>query len=1007
MNKILPEMTYEDFIIENLKTENDFIVRKNSSYDKRLAMDPDLLIKFLEDTQKEEIDALKKIYKDKFRETLLNTINNEILQKGGSLIDKIKHGTEINGHKLKFFYQKVATSFNEELTKKYETNIFSVMKEVVIGEHPTTKKEQRIDVVLFLNGFAIATIELKSETSGQTYKDAIYQYRFERDPKNRLFAFKKGALVCFAMDVNEVYMTTKLSGTSTFFMPFNKGNGEGIETGAGNPLSRDKYSVAYMWEDIFKKDTLLDLIGKFIFIETKEEKNPDTGEKKIKETLIFPRYHQLDCIRKILTDVKDNKTSQNYLIQHSAGSGKTNTIAWLAHRLSTFHDDKDNQIFNNIIIVTDRVVVDRQLQKAVTSLEHKSGKIRVMDDKCSSDDLRIALEGNTKIIATTIQKFPYIVDSVKGLKNKTFAVIIDEAHSSTAGKDMAAVNKALGSDVDYEDDVFNMNAEDLIEDEIAKSGKPKNMSVFAFTATPKPTTLALFGTLNEKGQRTAFHLYSMKQAIQEGFILDVLQSYTTYDTFYRLNKEVEEDPKFKTNAAKRKIARFVALHETNISQRVEIIIEHFRTTIMPELGGNAKAMVVTSSREEAVKYQQAFNKYTEAKGYDNIISLVAFSGNVTIKDKDDKTYTESGMNGFSEDMTAKEFDKSIYQVLIVANKYQTGFDQPKLCAMYILKTLKGVNAVQTLSRLNRICPPYDKKVFILDFMNEYKDIEAAFKPYYTATILTNTINPSSIYELEAKVDSYFLFSPDDLDVFNDHLYKKPITTQDRTKLNYYLQKSKKEFDKVDDEKKQKEIYMTLRKFIRFYEFLIQLTSFDDVNVHKKYNFCSYLVSFLRVNRPGSGFDLKGIINATNFIQKKTGITTNPTIIAKPIVKLPTADVFVLPEDKEKKLSEIISEINLRSGGTFENDDALKVMLDIRDLMKKNESLRASAMNNELNGFKYPYYDSATQALIEAFSQHQEFCTQLLNNDEEFKEILGIFMPEIYNSLREDCCINDK
>lgn len=479
-------------------------------------------------------------------------------------------------------------------------------------------------------------------------------------------------------------------------------------------------------------------------------------------------------IRKLLNDVSENGTAQNYLIQHSAGSGKTNSIAWLAHRLASLHDANNKIIFNNIIIITDRVVVDRQLQKAIMGMEHKTGLIRVMDDKCTSADLAVALSGNTKIIATTIQKFPYILNSVTGLKDKKFAVIIDEAHSSTSGKDMAAVTMALGSDNEAEADV-----EDMISSEIKRNGKQSNVSMFAFTATPKPTTIQLFGKLNTKGQREAFHVYSMKQAIEEGFILDVLQNYTEYSTFYKINKEIEDDPRCKTNEAKRQIARFVELHETNIAQRVEVIVEHFRTSVMQELGGQAKAMVITASRQGAVKYRQAFEDYITKKGYKGINALVAFSGKVKLPD-DDQEYTEVSMNGFSEDKLTKEFDSDDYQVLLVANKYQTGFDQPKLCAMYVLKKLRSVNAVQTLSRLNRICPPYNKKTFILDFVNTYEDIKSAFAPYYTTTLLANSVTPNAIYDLEATIDAYALFDPADIEAANEILYSQKVTGQQKS-----------------------------------------------------------------------------------------------------------------------------------------------------------------------------------------------------------------------------------
>ena len=996
MNSVLTEKQYQRYILDRL-VENGYIERKAENYDSAFAIDRELLFRFLYDTQPDKMAALEKIYKDNLRETLVNYINNFITQKNSSLLNALKHGIELANIKLDLVYTKPATNFNKELSALYRKNIFSVMEEVWASD------DERIDLVIFLNGFAIMSFELKCNLAGQSYEDAIYQYRKTRNPKTRLFRFKQGTIVIFAMDLNEVYMTTKLNNEATYFLPFNMGNGEGVNAGKGNPVFDDKYSVHYMWDDVLKKDTVLELLSKFIFISQEEKTDEKTGKTVTKENVIFPRYHQLDCVRKVLADVQVNKTAQNYLVQHSAGSGKTNSIAWLAHRLSSLHDKDDKIIFDNVVIITDRVVVDRQLQKAVLGLEHKSGLIKVMDDKCSSADLASALKGNTKIIATTIQKFPYILGTVKGLKDKHFAVIIDEAHSSTSGKDMAAVTKALGSDVDYENGDFDMDTEDIIVDEIAKNGKQPNVSVFAFTATPKPTTLQLFGTVTPKGQREAFHIYSMKQAIEEEFILDVLQSYTTYTTFYEINKAIADDPKYKTAAAKKKIARFAALHETNIGQRVEIIIEHFRNYVSAELGGNAKAMVVTGSRPEAVKYYNAFLKYVESKGYTDVRPIVAFSGKVTGKqleiDDEDYVCTESSLNGFSDDKTQQHFDTDEYQVMIVANKYQTGFDQPKLCAMYILKKLNGVNAVQTLSRLNRICPPYEKKVFILDFVNTYGEIEKSFEPYYTTTILSNTINPALVYENEQKIDSYLIMDYDDIIRFNELLYKSDITDADRKKINSYLARAKKRFDALDI-LVQKEAYQAFRKFVRFYEFLIQISAFEDVDLHKKYNFASYLVSYLKVRSGGSGFDLKDKITATNFVQKKTGEVVKPPHKSSPVVMLPTSDTFHLTEDKEKKLSEIISEINSRTGKSYGQDFTVKAMLQIRDIMLKSAKLRTSANVNSLSDFAFSYYDEIDDALLEGLSQNKDFFNMLLGNDDIKKEVLDIFIEEIYKSLKD-------
>ncbi len=983
-NEVLTEKDYQKFILERL-TEQGYTITPAANYDRLFAVDRDTLFEFLYATQPDEMAALEKVYKDELREVIVQKINTEETKQRGSRLHVLKHGIEIANYKLELMYTKPATDFNKELNRLYKENRFTLSEEVWASD------KERIDLVIFLNGLAIIAFELKCNAAGQSYHDAIYQFRTERNPKTRLFRWKSGALVSFAMDLEEVYMTTKLEGESTFFLPFNMGKGDGIDQGAGNPIFEDKYSVYYMWEDVLSKDTLLEIISKYMFIEVKEKKDPVTGKPKRKETVIFPRYHQLDCVRKVLADVVGNGTSQNYLIQHSAGSGKTNSIAWLSHRLASLHDNDNKIIFDNIIICTDRVVVDRQLQKAIMGIEHKDGMIRVMDDKCDSADLASALSGNTKIIATTIQKFPYIVDTVKGLKDKHFAVIIDEAHSSTAGKNMAAVTRTLGNSTEVKYD-----AEDMIVDEISKNGKQPNVSMFAFTATPKPTTFQLFGREDIHGNKAAFHLYSMKQAIEEGFILDVLQNYVTYDTYFQLNKEIKEDPKLQTNDAKRQIARFIQLHETNIAQRIEVIIEHFRSTVMNELDGHAKAMVVTESRAGAVKYRQAFEDYVTKKGYKDIKALVAFSGKVTV---DDKEYTEVGINGFSEKNLPAEFDKDDYQVLLVADKYQTGFDQPKLCAMYILKKLHGVAAVQTLSRLNRICPPYEKKTFVLDFANDYEDITKAFSKYYTKTLLSNSVTPTAIYDIIAKIEGYFFLDPADVEAFNTLLYESEHTAKDKKQMTFYLQKAKRVIDGFEDAAKA-QCAMDIRHFIRFYEFLLQASCFEDTELHKKYNFLNYLISYIRINHPGGGYNLDGKIRATGFVQKKTAEHEQADIKSDPVMKLPTAYDIILTPAKEERLSQIIIEINNRTGRNYDNDVAIKAALQIRDIMRKSEALKTSAKNNTEQDFEFAFFDHVDDALIDGLEQNQDFFTLLLQNDEIKREVLGLFVADTYQSLRE-------
>ncbi|MGR1196022.1 type I restriction endonuclease subunit R [Alloscardovia omnicolens] len=946
-------------------------------------------MKFLENTQPNELEILRKIYKEKLKETIISAVNSESTKRGGSLLDVLKHGIDLANVHLMLMYAKPATSFNAELTKKYEANIFSISKE----EWSKEEKNERVDLVIHLNGLAIISIELKCNNNGQSYSDAICQYCNERDPKSRLFLFKAGTLVNFAMDLEEVHMTTRLAGKDTFFLPFNLGQGEGVNTGKGNPRCEDDFPVSYMWKDILTKDSILELISRFIYIDKQEKLDEKTGKKKLKETIIFPRYHQLRAVRRLLADVVENGSQRNYLIQHSAGSGKTKSIAWLAHRLASQHNESNEIIFNNVVIVTDRVVVDRQLQTAVMGLEHKLGLIRVMGDNATSADLAKALMGNTKIIATTIQKFPYIIDTVEGLKDKRFAVIIDEAHFSTAGKDMAAITQSLGSG-----DGEATDYQDQVADEIRRSGKQPNVSFFAFTATPKATTLQLFGTQDENSNFRPFDVYSMKQAIEEGFILDVLQNYTTYNTFFQLNKAIEEDPECKTSDAKRQIARFVALHDTNIQQRIEIIIEHFRTRVMGGgLGNTAKAMVITGSRQEAVKYRQAFEEYTTRKGYKDIHALVDFSGKVSLED-DDTEYTEAGMNGFSEAKLTEQFKKDDNRVLLVANKYQTGFDQPKLCAMYVLKTLRGVSAVQTLSRLNRICPPYQKRTFVLDFVNTYEDIQDAFAPYYETTMLSNTLNARSIYELNETIDAYRVFDPYDVEKANELFYKGKMNEKAQEAITFYLGRAKQAIERFTHER-QIEFQSLMRSFVRCYEFLVQATSLDDIELRHKYNFIVYLLRYFEVKHVGGGIDLKDKVEAQNFVQKKAEEYSKSDLVSEPFLKLPLAEVAEVKEEEAIALSQIIDDINNRMGKNYDPKIVSKTVLQVMDALLKSDVLKISAKTNSEADFSFTYSDAVTEAMLEILDANEDFFSLLLNNPAEQKAVFDGLRHLAYEQLR--------
>ncbi|NMA73456.1 MAG: type I restriction endonuclease subunit R [Bacteroidales bacterium] len=983
-NQLREKEDYQQYILERLIEDNGFIKRPATRFNPRLSMDEELLLNYLYDSQPDAMEKLKKTYEKDMEKTVVNYINEQILKKSRGLIDVLKNGVAFdNGTTLNLMQKTPATIYNEELNLLYRKNIFSIMEEVY------HKEDERIDLVIFLNGLAIFSIELKCNTSGSTYEDAINQYKTQRDYKTRLFKFNAGVLASFAMDLKEVYMCTELKGRESFFRPFNLGSDD---FGKGNPHNENDLNVSYMWDHIFKKETIISLIERFIFIEKKEKKDLDTGKRKETKTLIFPRFHQLRAVERLVDDIRKNKCEKNYLIEHSAGSGKTNTISWLAHILATLHDENSENIFDTVLIVTDRIIVDRQLQDAVRQIDYKTGFIEVMDDKRTSADLADSLRGNTKIVVTTIHKFFHTIQNqnmLGNLKHKTFAVIIDEAHSSTDGILMQSMTTVLANE-----DCEEKSTDELIAEEIRKSGKQDNVSIIAFTATPSGATLQLFGCLNAEGKKSYFDLYPMKQAIEEGYILDVLNNYVTYKTYFKLNKTISDDPELKSITAKKKIARFIDVHDTNIAQKVEIVIEHFRNNIASMLDGKAKAMVVTSSREAAVRYKQAFEEYITRNGYNDIQALVAFSGKISL---DGEEFSETGINGFSEEALRDEFEKDEYQVLLVANKYQTGFDQPKLCAMYVDKKLKGINAVQTLSRLNRICPPYQKSSFILDFKNDYDDIRKAFEPYYRDTILFNEISISDIQDLDRTIDEYGIFSLDEASEFNDFLYQDKRSGTDKRKMWTLLDRALKRYLNLGEEV-QLEARGSIRNFLKGYNFLIQATFYENIDLHKKYNFLSYLIKEINIGGEGNDFDIADKITVSSFKQQKQSenVKEEPGDFSTVTIKTPKKGQIEITQ--RKKLSQIIEEINSLYDKDFDTNSTTRAAMQIKDALLRNERLQASARSNDLKHFKYVFEDSVEDALVESFDQNVDFFTTLLNDKDLRRKITEVFLEEIYNQF---------
>lgn len=976
---------FQQWIIKDLKEKNGYSQRDAAQYNPRLAMDEELLWDFLMETQEETMDyLLKKLSK----ETIITLINKEIV-KGGFLF-ALKEGVFIENKQLRLLYRKPATSFNEKAVQQYKANRLSVIEEVVYEEGG------RIDLVIFINGLALFAIELKFNPSGQSVQDAIKQLK-GRNPNNRLFRFEQGVLASFAVDTMEIYMTTQLKGQETYFLPFNMGKGEGIDMGSGNPHNPNSVDTDYLWLDVLTKDSILQLIESFIFFEI------DKNDSK-KKTLIFPRYHQRRAVSRLLEDMKVNHTDSNYLIQHSAGSGKTNTIAWLAHSLVSLHDEQNQNIVDTVLIVTDRIVVDRQLQDAVRQINHKNGVVKVMGDRETSSDLADAIAGNTKIIATTIHKFAQINQSnwmsVGNTAKKKFAILIDEAHSSTTGSYMSSVSQVL-TETDTEDgtidEIQEVTVADAIEQEIARTGKQDNVSIIAFTATPKATTLQLFGTTQPDGSKAPFDVYSMKQAIEEGFILDVLDNYTTYKTYYQLNKVVEEDPELKTTLAKRKIAKFVELSDENIDQKVEIIMDHFIShDIMAELGGQGKAMLVTSGREVAVKYQLAFEKYFRDHSITSIGTLIAFSGKVYYLGRE---FSESQMNQFKEEHLKERFDTDAYQVLIVANKYQTGFDQPKLVAMYVDKKLRSVAAVQTLSRLNRIFRGYNKKTFILDFKNTYDDIRSAFAPYYRETILADTIAPSDVLKLDRKIDEYGILDSEEIQEFNQFLYQEKRSSREKQKMVALLNKG---YDRVKrfDEKEQLSIRKIIRGFLRMYTFLIQATAYQNEVLHERYNYLQSLVKMIDVRLGGNDFTIADKIVVDYMKHKQTGsFRAVSELEYQPELTLPKPSLSDVTGDQEKHLSEILDEMNEQLNLNIDQKVGLSGAVSIRELMKKNPRLKQSARVNSREDFVFAFEEEIDNALIEGYSQSQDLYGALLNNDSFKKRVANIFIDDVFKSLK--------
>lgn len=945
------EKVFEEHIVTCLTQELGYLQRDCAAhYDVALALDTELLFRFLKATQPDAWKAVEGQYSASSEAEVLKRLDKALREQPTHVVlrDGIKLVPNIQ---LTLCYFKPASNLNPELVRLFNDNILSVMRQVKYS----SKNNNAIDLVTFVNGIPVTTLEVKNLLTGQTFKHAEQQYRKDRSPGGEpLLTFKRGAIVHFALDQDNVSMTTRLMNGRTRFLPFNRGR----DGGAGNPDVAGENRVAYLYRDlpdtkaVFSREVLLDLIGRFIHLERSEGK----------EALIFPRYQQFDAVRRILSDAREKGTGQNYLIQHSAGSGKSNTIAWTAHQIINLHDDGDRPLFDTAIIVTDRLVLDRQLQNTISGFAQTKGVVEKIDG--TSRDLKRAIAQGKRIIITTIQKFgTEHLATLSGQSGKNFAVIIDEAHSSQSGKAAQAMADALTREEEVFDDI-----NDFVLAQQKARGPQRNISFLAFTATPRNVTLERFGRLGADGKPRPFHLYSMRQAIEEHFILDVLQNYMTYKAYYRLEKTIEDDPAFLGRRAQSRVARFASLHPTAIDQKVEVIVEHFRRHVAHELDGHAKAMVVTQSREHALRYWQHINAYIEARGYADLKALVAFSGELNI---DGNVWTEATANGFAETELPRRFDTDEFQILVVAEKYQTGFDQPKLVAMYVDKKLAGLQAVQTLARLNRIYPNKDR-TYVLDFQNTMDEIKEAFAPFFEATELEERTDLHQIYDLEGRITGSHYIHGEEVERFADQFFQGKLTTQDRLRLEGLVRHAVDRFELDEDEAQQEEFRQLLKSYLRFYAFVAQVVSLEDPWLEKLYVYASWLSRLLPSR------DVPADINITDDMltldafklhkgeEGSASLNAGETATLSPITEF-GANAYT--EEEEKSLSEIIDSFNERHGTNFSREDFLRFERVNREIM--DDDMKEMMRNNPADVVYTAFSQAFLKGMIRMFQTDRE------------------------------------
>ena len=953
-----------------------------TDYDRDLCLIRSDVIDFIVATQPKTWQRLKQHHGADVRERFLKRLARELERRGA--LDVLRKGVKDSGCKFQLAYFRPASGLNEETRRLHAANLFSVVRQL----HYSTKTEQSLDLVLFLNGIPFSTAELKNPLTGQNVRDAIRQYRTDRDPREPLLA-RRRCLAHFAVDPNLVYVTTHLEGPRTRFLPFNRGKFGGGGNPPVPPTGRG-HATNYLWDEVWARDSVLDLIRQFIH----EVEADEPGKKTTR--LIFPRYQQLDAVRRMVSHARQHGPGQRYLIQHSAGSGKSYTIAWLAHQLSTLHDDANRSVFDSIVVITDRRVLDRQLQRAISQFEQTLGVVENIDR--TSRQLRQALESGKRIIVTTLQKFPVIAEEIGSLPGNRFAVIVDEAHSSQSGessKSLKAVLAAGDLEAAEAEEAGAATPEEELEAtilaEMEKRGPLPNLSTFAFTATPKAKTLELFGVPRADGEFEPFHLYSMRQAIEERFILDVLANYTTYSAYWRLFKTIEDDPRYEKRKAAYLLKSFVELHPHAIGRKVEIMVEHFAEQVQDRIGGRAKAMIVTRSRLHAVRYKLAVDAYLADKGYP-WKCLVAFSGKV---DNEGKEYTEPGMNSaggshlIGEAQTAAEFAKSEYRFLVVASKFQTGFDQPLLHAMYVDKKLGGVNAVQTLSRLNRTHAGKEDTA-VLDFANEAEEIREAFKPYYETTLLSEATDPNLLYDIQGELLDFNVYTDPDVDAFAKVYFGANAT---QAQLYAVLGEVVERFRELEPDARS-DFRGGLRKYTRLYSFLAQILTFKDADLEKLHVFARHLRPLL----PGDPGELPREVQQKIDMESYRVQKTASGDIALPrgagVVDPRTTGIHQgAAEDEIETLSRIIAELNDRFGLNLGPEHRV-TLSQMMERLEGDTALDAAARVNTRENVRLTF-DHKVEEVIQEIVDSNFDLYKRITDDQPFGEAVKTYLFDQY------------